>query len=470
MTDELKRTDSLGQIFVPIANIEVNRERRQRRTIDISALLDSIKQRGIVSPIIVSRIGGLHRFTLVAGERRLTCAIRLGYTEVPVRLLDELPPVERQIIELEENIRRSELDWRDQCEATLRIHELYGGIDSGWTQERTASAIGLESGWLSCILRVAGELRLGTNALLNEAQGIRQAYNIITRHDSRKIDDAFNELIGEAHVQTETAQAQPTTGNTGTDSSAGLPTSNTIRTGGTPLGDVRTADFVEWVSSYTGPPFTFVHCDFPYGIRLDQSDQGNTATWGAYGDSPETYWALCKALGENLDKLLAPSSHLMFWLSARHDIQAETRKFFSAFGIQFNPTPLIWFKSDGKGILPDPKRGPRHVYETALFASRGDRLIHQAVSDCFAQPKGEASHQSEKPEQMLRHFFRMFVSDGTSMLDPTCGSGSSLCAATSLGAGKVLGLEVNPEWARSANARVVKSRLLTVEGLFSDTL
>jgi len=47
---------------------------------------------------------------------------------------------------------------------------------------------------------------------------------------------------------------------------------------------------------------------------------------------------------------------------------------------------------------------------------------------------------------MLRHFFQMFVDNGTRMLDPTCGSGSALRAAVSAGAENVLGLEMDKEY------------------------
>jgi site-specific DNA-methyltransferase (adenine-specific) len=67
---------------------------------------------------------------------------------------------------------------------------------------------------------------------------------------------------------------------------------------------------------------------------------------------------------------------------------------------------------------------------------------------------------SEKPEPMLRHFFGMLVDENTVMLDPTCGSGSSLRAAESLGAKHVLGLELNPEFAALAREALKRSRKL----------
>jgi DNA modification methylase len=51
---------------------------------------------------------------------------------------------------------------------------------------------------------------------------------------------------------------------------------------------------------------------------------------------------------------------------------------------------------------------------------------------------------------MLCKFFPMFVDENTLMLDPTCGSGTSLRAAKSLGASYVLGIEKKPNFVEDA--------------------
>jgi DNA modification methylase len=122
--------------------------------------------------------------------------------------------------------------------------------------------------------------------------------------------------------------------------------------------------------------------------------------------------------------------------------------------------PLIWSKSDNVGILPDPSRGPRRIYETALFGYRGDRKIVQAVANSYAAPSDRSIHMSVKPVPMLRHFFRMFVDANSIVLDPTCGSGSALRAADAAGAAHVFGLEVNPEFAERSIAEFVRDRKL----------
>ena len=69
-------------------------------------------------------------------------------------------------------------------------------------------------------------------------------------------------------------------------------------------------------------------------------------------------------------------------------------------------------------------------------------------------------HMSGKHEPMLKHFFSALIDNTTLMLDPTCGSGTSLIAAESLGAQKVLGLEINPEFVKTGNLAVERARAL----------
>lgn len=125
---------------------------------------------------------------------------------------------------------------------------------------------------------------------------------------------------------------------------------------------------------------------------------------------------------------------------------------------RIDPFPLVWIKSDNVGILPDPERGPRRIYETCLFGSRGDRKIVRSTSNAVSSPSQRDLHMSIKPTEMLEKFFAMFVDKNTRMLDPTCGSGGALCAAEALGSSYVIGLERNKEFADRANIALRKNR------------
>jgi site-specific DNA-methyltransferase (adenine-specific) len=85
----------------------------------------------------------------------------------------------------------------------------------------------------------------------------------------------------------------------------------------------------------------------------------------------------------------------------------------------------------------------------------------------YAAPTaGNKIHPSQKPEPMLRFFLQMLVDETTTMLDPTCGSGAALRAAEDLGAKSVLGLELDPNYAQSANTMTLKARVLRQAGQF----
>lgn len=95
--------------------------------------------------------------------------------------------------------------------------------------------------------------------------------------------------------------------------------------------------------------------------------------------------------------------------------------------------------------MPDPQRYGRRTYETAFLLTFGDRKIVKGADLSFSFSRINTEHRSQKPVEVLAHFFSMFVDETSRVLDPTCGSGTSLITAKRLGAAKVLGLERDPE-------------------------
>jgi len=413
---------------IPVASITVNRGDRQRRELkNIEELAESINRIGLIHPPVVTR-----DHVLVAGERRLSAIKMLGHTSVPVQYVDELDPLELHVIELEENVKRVDLSWQDQVLAMQRYHELRARQQPGWSMTDTAKAIGATPQEVSQKILVATEIAKG-NELVTKADKFTTAKNIVTRDNSRKAVSAvksaetqLTSLLGEEPEPEPTARPVP----------------------------LLNEDFHEWASGYCGQPFNFIHCDFPYGVNMHKSGQGANQSYGSYADEEDVYWKLISSLELAMSNVVADSAHLMFWYSM--DYHQITMERLTAMGWRVNPFPLIWFKNDNTGIIPDAQRGPRRVYETCLIASRGDRLLtaRGAKSNLFAHPgKDKSIHMNEKPVPMLRHFMEMFVDEYSLVLDPTAGSANALKAATALGAPTVLGLERDPEFfARSTEA------------------
>lgn len=454
-----------------LAEIVVQREDRQRRKIEVDDLAKSIAKRGVLNPIIVTR-----ELLLVAGERRLEACKKLGLQTIPARFVEELNQLELQIIELEENIRRKDLDWPDLCRSIAKIHNLYLVMDSGWTMAETAEEVGLTSGTVSIHLRVFAEIE---EERILKAGTLREAYNIITRRDNRLAGEALQELL-ETPDQTDEEIESQLAGEDEEDQQdqqdqqlpgeelvlrpvrevklpvvAPIPPPPPSR----PPDSIICASFLDWVKQYSGQKFNLVHCDFPYGVELFAGPQGLGNEVAGYEDSKDTYFTLLEALCQNLDKIMSVSSHLMFWYSGKH--YRETMETFSrlAPSLSFSTFPLIWVKSDNAGIASDPRHGPRHVYETCLLASRGKRQVVQVVADAYSCPTDKRLHVSTKPEPMLKHFMTMLVDDSTRLLDPTAGSGAALRAAEGLGANQVLGLEIDEKCCQVANLALNNARL-----------
>jgi ParB/RepB/Spo0J family partition protein len=405
--------------------IWVDRANRARRVVTEEAIeekMESISRIGLIHPLVITREG-----KLVAGETRLMALKRLGWTAIPVQWSEDLEEHDLMKIEYEENYKRTDLPWQDQCDFLRRYHNLCKEDNPNWTQEDTAQSMGLDQTTVSKQLSVAEAIASGNQRVM-ETKEFSTAVGIAARQKERKVADELSMLrvsLPETEDEAEGPVGDPK------DSSP-----------------ILTTSFLDWVEGYEGAPFNLIHCDFPYGIGADKFNQGAADAFGGYDDSPETYWALVDALVGNKEKLLGGSGHLIFWFSMRwytETLAALSKHFW------VDPYPLVWHKSDNKGTLPDPTRGPRRVYEVAFLCSHGDRKIISAVSNTFSGPTTRVGeHMSEKSEDMLRHFMRMMVDENTRMLDPTCGSGSAVRAAASLGAGSVLGLEMNPEFADNA--------------------
>lgn len=420
---------------LPISSIIINRDERQRRVLTgIDELAASIAgPSGLINPIVVNENN-----ELIAGERRLAACQLLGWDQIMTQLREDLSETEQQILELEENVKRHELPWKDECLAVYKYHSLRQSENESHSIEDTARELAMSKAAVQQRIAIQKAMMDG-NELVLRASEFSVARNLVQRANERAEEAARESIAQLAGIPTTpTVVIQPD----GTTKIENLPIPEPVAP--TVLDyPIKNIDFIEWSHSYSGPRFNFLHCDFPYGVRADKHDQGAAKYYKGYEDNPETYWTLIAALGENIEKICADSAHLIFWFSM--DYYHETKLALVQMGWKVNPFPLIWYKSDNTGILPDPSRGPRRVYETAFLASRGDRKIVQSVANCFAAPVIKTVHMSQKNTDMLAHFFRMTVDEHTVMLDPTCGSGSALYAAERLRAKEILGFEKDPE-------------------------
>ena len=415
-----------------ISDIRV--EDRQRSVIneaELKELAASIARNGLLQPIVVDKSG-----RLLAGERRLRAHQLLGLTEITVTLWEDLPATERTIIELEENLKRQNLDWQDQMRAVRKLHDAYTMLDPEWNASKTAQALNVSPAYVSQMLTVEREVQKNPN-LLNEASA-KTIYNQYARKQSRDIDAVITDQL----MPIGPAAPEPF--------------------------ELHCANFLTWAPIYTGRPFNVLHCDFPYGLYMHEANMQSSRQSDRYDDTPELFIQLLGCLLSNRHRLLAPAGHAVFWTSPKYRSAASARLRAEP-GFVVDDFPLIWHKSDLAGIVPDPRRGPRRTYEMALFVTWGDRFIVRPVSNSVSHPRGSADseHISEKPIPVVEHFLSMLVDENTDMLDPTCGSGTAVAAGVSLKARRVVGLDIEQRYVELSHS-TVRRRLATdsvIEGV-----
>lgn len=90
---------------------------------DIEALARSIREYGVLQPILVRKINA--SIELVAGERRLRAAKRAGLTTIPAVVV-ELRDQDAAIVSLSENIQRRDLDYLEQARGYRQIIDQFG--------------------------------------------------------------------------------------------------------------------------------------------------------------------------------------------------------------------------------------------------------------------------------------------------------------------------------------------------------
>ncbi|MCC7083749.1 MAG: ParB/RepB/Spo0J family partition protein [Pirellulales bacterium] len=113
---------------------------------EIDLLAQSLREHGLIQPIVVRRLGD--RYQLIAGERRLRAAIKAGWPEVPAQVRDA---DDRQVAELAivENLQRKDLNALEKAESFQQYLQHYH-----CTQEELASRLSIDRSTVANLIRL----------------------------------------------------------------------------------------------------------------------------------------------------------------------------------------------------------------------------------------------------------------------------------------------------------------------------
>lgn len=124
-------------LHIPLAKIAPNpaQPRKHFDASELQNLCDSIKEHGVLQPILVREVGaGVYH--IIAGERRFQASKMAGLTEIPA-IIKEVSDQQNVEIALVENIQRHDLNPIEEAKAYQKLHE-----DFGLSQEEVAKKVG----------------------------------------------------------------------------------------------------------------------------------------------------------------------------------------------------------------------------------------------------------------------------------------------------------------------------------------
>ena len=138
-----------GLAEIPISQIQPNpyQPRKTFNEASIDELARSVRQHGIVQPLVVTRAGD--KYKLIAGERRFRAAQKAGLTTVPALIKEMMQEGDALQIALIENIQREDLN---PIEEALAYHQLHDEFQL--TQEEISKRVGKERSTVANFLRL----------------------------------------------------------------------------------------------------------------------------------------------------------------------------------------------------------------------------------------------------------------------------------------------------------------------------
>jgi len=441
-----------------------DRHRQLFKRKPLEELIDSIRETGQTQPGVcyTNPEGALE---LIVGERRLRACLFLQ-TPFKYYVKEEITdPLLLEQIQLDENLCREDLEWKEKLKAQERLHnvlqERFGktspGQMGGHGYEDTAAHIGIGKSILQEDIILAGFLSIPEVAAApNKTTAKKIAKRLVTQVQRQellvKALGAQKTSVSEQAPLTEQARAEATfqdkkreekwakhreeikslTGNEILQGQAAkelaLEKQLVYYSKRCILGKME-----EKLLGFKDESFDIVCFDPPWGVEFDKVSKPNPGT-KEYEDSWDKFWLSLESWLTLIYQKMKPDSHLyMFFGIVSATFVYNTLE---KVGFKTNHMPLIWHKV-GAHVTRNPLVWPGRSYEPIAYARKGSKpLVKQGAPDVIPTPMPTPSlkdiHPSAKHPQIYKELLLRSAQPSDTILDPMAGSGMFGVAAESL--------------------------------------
>lgn len=187
--DESSTSGSGGAARLPISQIDVKADQPRRRfdPDTLTGLAESIKQNGVLQPILVREKNG--RYEIIAGERRFRASKLAGLHEIPALILDadNLAAAKYALIE---NLQREDLNPYEEAQAYSALIDKYS-----LTQDEVAVEVGKSRSAVTNSLRLLELPDVVAELLIDGSLSAGHARTILGLHDKSAMETLANRCI-----------------------------------------------------------------------------------------------------------------------------------------------------------------------------------------------------------------------------------------------------------------------------------
>lgn len=423
---------------IAIADVVVS-ERMRTDLGDIDALANSIREHGLIQPIVVNR-----EKKLIAGGRRLAALKRLGLQELlhadHYVWKDEVDPLKLKGMELEENLRRKELSWQEIVlgkQQLLAIMQQIHGTPSGGRPK-----IGEGGGFgVNKLATMLGENAATTSQDLQVAAAI-QSFPTLARAETKANAMTQLKILGAVASMSVAAKSVPKQKYSWTlyecDFRMAQEIPGFVRPDKVRLIDDESVDLI-WT-------------DLPYGADVDKmSAHAATSQVASFNDNKLEALSLLESIANESFRVLKQDRFAVFCFGfvLYTDLVFELGRA----GFSVNPVPFVWAKNTKSGENPTTRYS--NCYEPLIVAAKGNPVfIRPGRGNVLQIPVEQGKLQAvQKPVALIKEFLLDTCGPGATVLDWCAGTGSTGVAAHALNMRSIL-FEKDPSMALLAKTRL----------------
>ncbi len=171
-------------VEIDIARIHPNprQPRKIFRDSELISLAQSLKQDGVIQPLVVSKDGD--NYMIIAGERRWRASQMAGFAKVPV-IIKEVTPEDMLRLAIIENVQRANLNVIEEAEAYALLIK-----DYGLTQDDCARKVGKDRSTITNLLRILALPQEVQDDLMNERLSMGHGRALLALEDKQLIINA----------------------------------------------------------------------------------------------------------------------------------------------------------------------------------------------------------------------------------------------------------------------------------------